>query len=338
MSVLSDRPDRNVVTPDVDALLYVLLKVLAAHPDGLRQREAVHLVGADLGYDLSSAAIDRLRWAHERLRRADLSSSPARGVWRITDDGKTFLQEYLDGRAAERADAAALSVPRTKGELSESDEPHASPYVSSHTSPYVSPYVSSHVSSHVSAHVSPPASTYSPPMTPMPAPQEILDRALENIHDGVAAELSSLIFQSSPEFFEKLVLDLLVAMGYGTGELAKRVGQSGDGGIDGVIYLDRLGLEKVYIQAKRWKDDVGRPILQAFYGALAARRANKGVFITTSNYTPEARSFAAQVSDGIVLVDGRQLTKLMIEYGIGVGVQRTIRIVAIDRDYFDELD
>lgn len=333
----SDRPERNVVTPDVDALLYVLLKVLAAHPDGLRQREAVHLVGADLGYDLSSAAIDRLRWAHERLRRADLSSSPARGVWRITDDGKIFLQEYLDGRAAERADAAALSVPRTKGELSESDETHA-PYVSSHVSSHVSPHTSSHAPSHAPPHASSYTPTYSPPMTPTPAPQEILDRALENIHDGVAAELASLIFQSSPEFFEKLVLDLLVAMGYGTGELAKRVGQSGDSGIDGVIYLDRLGLEKVYIQAKRWKDDVGRPILQAFYGALAARRANKGVFITTSNYTPEARSFAAQVSDGIVLVDGRQLTKLMIEYGIGVGVQRTIRIVAIDRDYFDELD
>jgi len=124
-------------------------------------------------------------------------------------------------------------------------------------------------------------------------------------------------------------------MGYGASRAdLQRVGGSGDGGIDGIISLDRLGLEKVYVQAKRWQGSVGRPELQAFYGALAGQKARKGIFITTSSYTAQALDFARSV-EGLVLVDGRRLAALMIDHDVGV-TARTVRIPKIDSDYFDE--
>jgi len=131
------------------------------------------------------------------------------------------------------------------------------------------------------------------------------------------------------------VLDLLHAMGYGTSRTdLQRVGGSGDGGIDGIISLDRLGLEKVYVQAKRWQNPVGRPEVQGFYGALAGQRANKGVFITTSTFTTQAVEFANSV-ERIVLVDGKRLTALMTEHGVGVS-HRVLKVPKVDSDYFDE--
>ncbi|MEO6409944.1 MAG: restriction endonuclease, partial [Burkholderiaceae bacterium] len=136
-------------------------------------------------------------------------------------------------------------------------------------------------------------------------------------------------------FFETVVLDLLHRMGYGANRAdLQRVGGSGDEGIDGIISLDRLGLEKVYVQAKRWQSSVGRPELQAFYGALAGQKAKKGVFITTSNYSSQALQFARSV-EGIVLIDGSRLTELMIDHEVGVSA-RAVRIPKIDTDYFDE--
>lgn len=124
-------------------------------------------------------------------------------------------------------------------------------------------------------------------------------------------------------------------MGYGANRTdLQRVGGSGDEGIDGIISLDRLGLEKVYVQAKRWQSSVGRPELQAFYGALAGQKAKKGVFITTSNYTAQALQFAKSV-EGIVLVDGSRLAELMIDHEVGI-TARSIRIPKVDTDYFDE--
>ena len=134
------------------------------------------------------------------------------------------------------------------------------------------------------------------------------------------------------------MLDLLHRMGFGASRAdLQRVGGSGDGGIDGVISLDRLdwtGLDKVYVQAKRWQDSVGRPILQAFYGALAGQKAKKGIFITTSTYTAQALDFARSV-EGIVLIDGQRLASLMIDCELGVAA-RTVKIPKIDGDYFDE--
>jgi restriction system protein len=168
------------------------------------------------------------------------------------------------------------------------------------------------------------------------SPTERIDRAVDEINQNVAEELLDLIGKSPPIFFENLVLDLLHRMGYGTSRAdLRRVGGTGDGGIDGIISLDRLGLEKVYVQAKRWQGVVGRPAIQGFFGALAGRRAKKGVFITTSNYTREALEFAEQVSDSIVLVDGERLASLMIEHGLGVS-HRSLKVAQIDGDYFDE--
>lgn len=158
---------------------------------------------------------------------------------------------------------------------------------------------------------------------------------MSELRQAVAAELLDMLSQVSPEYFETIVLDLLHKMRYGTSRSdLLRVGRSGDGGIDGVISLDRLGLEKVYVQAKRWQGSVGRPEVQAFYGALAGQRANKGVFITTSTFSPQAVDFAGSV-ERIVLVDGGKLAELMIEHEVGVS-SRSFRVPKLDSDYFEE--
>jgi len=163
------------------------------------------------------------------------------------------------------------------------------------------------------------------------SPDDRLEQALGELREGVAADLLELLSQVSPAYFEKIVLDLLHKLGYGTGRAdLLRVGRSGDGGIDGVISLDRLGLEKVYVQAKRWQGSVGRPDVQAFYGALAGQRANRDVFISTSTFTQQAIDFAGSV-ERIVLVDGAKLADLMIEHEVGVA-SRAVRIPKIDSD------
>jgi len=167
------------------------------------------------------------------------------------------------------------------------------------------------------------------------SPDDRLGQAIAELRSAVAAELLDTLATISPSFFETIVLDLLHRMGYGASRAdLLRVGGSGDGGIDGVISLDKLGLEKVYVQAKRWQSTVGRPEVQGFYGALAGQRANKGVFITTSGYTAQAIEFAKSV-ERVVLVDGNRLVELMMDHEVGV-TARTVRIPKIDSDYFDE--
>jgi restriction system protein len=167
------------------------------------------------------------------------------------------------------------------------------------------------------------------------SPDDRLIQSLSELRSAVAEELLETLATVSPTFFESIVLDLLHRMGYGASRSdLQRVGGVSDGGIDGVISLDKLGLEKVYVQAKRWQNVVGRPEIQAFYGALAGQRANKGVFITTSNYTSQAVDFAKSV-ERIVLVDGTRLAELMIDYEVGV-TARTVKVPKLDSDYFDE--
>jgi len=171
--------------------------------------------------------------------------------------------------------------------------------------------------------------------TALSSPDDRLGQALSELRSSVAAEISEVLAAVSPTFFETIVLDLLHRMGYGASRTdLQRVGGTGDGGIDGIISLDKLGLEKVYVQAKRWQQTVGRPEVQAFYGALAGQKANKGVFITTSSYTPQATEFARSV-EKIVLVDGQRLADLMIDYEVGV-TARTVKVPKLDSDYFDE--
>jgi restriction system protein len=170
-------------------------------------------------------------------------------------------------------------------------------------------------------------------------PEEQIEAAYSEIRTALASELLSKVKTASPGFFERLVVDLLLKMGYGgsRSNAGRAIGKSGDGGIDGIINEDRLGLDVVYIQAKRWDDStVGRPEIQKFVGALTGQRARKGVFITTSTFTNEAKAFAANNEFKIILIDGQMLSELMIDYGVGVTHQAVYELKRIDSDYFAE--
>ena len=173
---------------------------------------------------------------------------------------------------------------------------------------------------------------------PTQTPEEILESSYQTLRTELAQELLDNIKKCSPKFFEKLVVDLLVAMGYGGSRIdaGQAVGQSGDGGIDGIIKEDKLGLDAVYIQAKRWYGTIGRPVIQAFTGSLEGQRARKGVFITTSQFTKEAKEYIKFIEKRIVLIDGEQLMQLMIDYGIGVSEVTSYIVKKIDLDYFGE--
>ena len=171
-------------------------------------------------------------------------------------------------------------------------------------------------------------------------PEKTIERNYQHIRGELATELLGQIKDNSPTFFEELVIDLLVQMGYGgSREDAEAVGRSGDGGIDGIINEDRLGLDVVYVQAKRWEGNVGRPEIHKFTGALIEKNARKGIFITTSDFSREARKSADNSDDPkIVLIDGRQLAELMIDYNVGVSTVTNYEIKRVDSDYFIETD
>ena len=168
--------------------------------------------------------------------------------------------------------------------------------------------------------------------------EDSIDDNYQQIRKQLAAELLEQIKEKSPRFFEELVIDLLVKMGYGgSREDAEAVGRSGDGGIDGIINEDRLGLDVVYVQAKRWEGNVGRPEIHKFTGALIEKNARKGIFITTSDFSREARESADNSDDPkIVLIDGRQLAEYMIDHNVGVSTVKTYELKRVDSDYFDE--
>jgi len=169
-------------------------------------------------------------------------------------------------------------------------------------------------------------------------PQELLADAVETLRNELADELLGQLKAGSPKLFENIVVDLLVKMGYGGSweDAAKAIGRSGDEGIDGIINEDKLGLDVIYIQAKRWENPVGRPEVQKFAGALMGQKARKGVFITTSAFTSDARSYTSKVETKIVLIDGNTLVNSMIDYGIGVSTVASYDIKKVDLDYFIE--
>jgi restriction system protein len=305
-----------VPIPSFRGFIHPLLKYLSEHPEGARIADVYEAVADRVGLTPDERTVllpsgmqplfhNRIGWAHDRLKKAGLSDSPRRGTWQITDAGRRFAKDHPNGFSEEeqyKLSYPARAAARARGP----------------------------------ATTEAGATAAGPPGQDVASPTERIDRAVDEINQNVAEELLDLIGKSSPTFFENLVLDLLHRMGYGTSRAdLRRVGGTGDGGIDGIISLDRLGLEKVYVQAKRWQGVVGRPAIQGFFGALAGRRAKKGVFITTSNYTREALEFAEQVSDSIVLVDGERLAFLMIEHGLGVS-HRSLKVAQIDGDYFDE--
>lgn len=169
-------------------------------------------------------------------------------------------------------------------------------------------------------------------------PEEALETSYQTIRNALATEILDKVKSCSPAFFERLVVELLVAMGYGgtLQDAGKAVGKSGDGGIDGIIKEDRLGLDVIYLQAKRWEGNVSRPEIQKFAGALLGQQARKGVFITTSDFTKEAKDFAEKIDSKIILINGEELAELMIDYNVGVSVATTYEIKKMDSDYFSE--
>ena len=167
-------------------------------------------------------------------------------------------------------------------------------------------------------------------------PEEILENAYSKLNASLVVVILENIMQCSPNFFERLVVELLLSMGYGgtRAGAGRAIGQSGDGGIDGIIDEDRLGLDAIYIQAKRWEGVVGRPEIQKFVGALQGQRAHKGVFITTSEFTKEAQEYVKNINNKVVLINGFSLAKLMIENNVGVSIAATYSVKKIDSDYF----
>jgi restriction system protein len=168
-------------------------------------------------------------------------------------------------------------------------------------------------------------------------PEEVLEDAYQEVRDSLAVEVLESVMSCSPAFFERLVVELLVEMGYGGSQrdAARAVGQTGDSGIDGTIDEDRLGLDTIYIQAKKWKDPVSRPEIQKFVGALAGKRAKKGIFITTSLFTPDATKYASEIDTKVILIDGKKLANLMIDYNAGVTEVSSYKLKRIDSDYFN---
>jgi restriction system protein len=304
--------------PTYDKFIEPLLRFLATQHDGVLARVAHEQAADNLGLSeedkqelLPSGTQpiykNRAGWAHDRLKRAGLSSSPRRGYWKITADGIEFIKNHTTPFSQELAEELAMGYIGVKLKAATPGTP-------------------------VDAHLTAPAVVQS---SPIASPDDRLGQALQELRQAAESELIELLGNVSPTYFETIVLDLLHRMGYGASRAdLQRVGGSGDGGIDGVISLDRLGLEKVYVQAKRWQGSVGRPDLQAFYGALAGQKAKKGVFITTSSFTAQALDFARSV-EGIVLIDGIRLAGLMIECELGV-TARVVKVPKIDGDYFDE--
>lgn len=251
----------------------------------------------------TSQLSDRVGWSLQYLRRAGLVENLKRS-YHITQRGKEYLSSNTSLRKSDLMqfpEFAAYSNVRVKKQFEENDF-KASELVKDIT------------------------------------PTEQMDNAYESINSSLSDDLLAIIKELTPAFFERLVVDLLVAMGYG-GDFknAAMVTQySKDDGIDGIIKEDKLGLDNIYIQAKRWNSQIGKPQIQQFAGALDEKRASKGVFITTSNYSKDARNYVANLSKKIVLIDGKELANYMIEYGVGVSTKKKYEVKKIDSDYFEE--
>ena len=169
-------------------------------------------------------------------------------------------------------------------------------------------------------------------------PEESLEYAYQKLHSELSKELLGIIKSCSPVFFEKLVIDLLITMGYGGSrkEAGQAMGKSGDGGIDGIINEDKLGLDVIYLQAKRWDKTVPVKEIRDFTGALASKKAKKGIFITTSDFPKSVYEFVGQVEYKIILIDGERLANLMIEHSVGLSTINTYHVKTVDSDYFEE--
>ena len=299
-----------------------MLPVLKALADGqAHHRRALSDLMAD-HFNLTSDERDKLLssgkapvirsrtgWALSYLKQAEAVTSPKRGWYALTDRGKRILEAKPD-----RVDSKFLEQFPEFMDFRARSKPVAS-----------------------GGSVGAPLGEESDRPSPV-APDEALEDAYARLRAELEAELLDMVKATTAQFFERLVIDVLVGMGYGGSreEAGRAVGRSGDGGIDGVIDEDRLGLDVIYVQAKRWENVVGRPEIQKFAGALQGQRARKGVFITTSHFSKEAEEYAQRIESRIVLIDGRRLASLMFDVDVGVSPRSAYTVKSIDGDYFDE--
>ena len=270
---------------------------IANHFD-LTEEERKKLLPSGTG----SVIRNRTGWARTYMKKAGLIESTKWGVFRITSRGKHVLSENppkIDARYLEQfPEFVEFRNMRNKKDDSVQN--------------------------------------------PVPESDETPEEALESAYDRLRGDLETEILEqikaASPEFFERLVVELLVKMGYGgsLSDAGQAVGRSGDGGIDGIIKEDRLGLDAIYLQAKRWDNTVGRPEIQKFAGALQGHRARKGVFLTTAQFSKEAHDYVGMIESKIVLIDGATLASLMIDHKVGVSTVSSYEVKKIDTDYFSE--
>jgi restriction system protein len=307
-----------MAVPDYQSVMLPLLRFAAEKGEEISTGEAVEFLAKEFGLTdedlkemlpsgIQPTFVNRVGWPSTYMKKAGLLEATRRGFYRITPRGRDLLKKQpkiinviLLKQYPEFVEFQQLKGTRSAEKVKDVKEP---------------------------------------PDTSTATPSEALEAAYENLRDELADELLARLKKSSPSFFERVVVELLVKMGYGgsRADAGKAIGKTGDGGIDGIIKEDKLGLDVIYIQAKRWENNpVGRPEVMQFAGALQAQKASKGIFITTSRFTDDARSYVSQIGSKIVLIDGDQVTNLMIEHDVGVSTVSMYPVKKIDTDYFDE--
>ncbi|KKO78158.1 restriction endonuclease [Corynebacterium minutissimum] len=307
-----------------EAYMISVLEALNANGSELRRRELIEITASYAGITdeerLETIASgqsrfeNRVGWALTFLKKANAITSPARARFQITDFGRDLLARYPEGMTEKQllGEIAGMEAAltwrgpnpgRKAGDEVSADQQSVFPEAESELDPV-----------------------------------EQVETGLSRNNEFVAGELLTRLHENEPAFFEQAVLDLLMAMGYGgTQGKATRTQLSNDGGIDGIIDQDALGLSRIYVQAKRYGLDksIGRPDIQGFVGALQGAQADRGVFLTTAKFSAAAQEYADAVASRVVLIDGDRLAELMIRYGVGVQVKRTVTLVEVDEDYFE---
>ncbi|MDX1941640.1 MAG: restriction endonuclease [Saprospiraceae bacterium] len=247
---------------------------------------------------------NRVGWANTYMKKAGLVKSEKRGYLQITDKGKKILTDNPKKIDVKFLRTFPEFIEFSKGKRNETTK----------------------------------AKELKEIETEEQTPEEMLEYAHQKLMNDLSQELIETIKTCSPNFFERLVIDLLLAMGYGGSRIdaGKAIGKSNDGGIDGIIKEDKLGLDIIYVQAKRWENTVPTREVRDFAGALLAKKAKKGIFITTSDFPNSAIDFVNQIEPKLILIDGRRLGELIIEFDVGVSTQRIYKVKRIDSDYFEE--
>jgi restriction system protein len=303
--------ENALAIPDYQSIMLPLLR-FSGDAEQHSLRETTNALAAEFGLSeeekkellpsgQQAVFSNRVGWARTYLKKAGLLEAPKRGFLKITDRGI----EVLESNVSEINNAFLMRFEEFSKFKNYKKVEDSNPYVEE---------------------------------VDDQTPEERMETAFQKVKDDLAIDLLDKIKDNSPEFFEKLVVDVLVGMGYGgtRRDAGQAIGRSGDEGIDGIIKEDRLGLDIIYLQAKRWEGKVGRPEIQKFAGALQGKRAKKGVFITTSAFSNEALEFAKTIDTRIILIDGETLVQLMADFNVGVSVVNSFEVKRIDQDYFSE--